>query len=132
MKHVMNKRWEVACDQRASSLARELIINALGSRAPHALIDDAALLTSELVSNVLRHTGESCVLTLRFDHGDEFVEIGVTDSAPDLPVNLIERQPHTIGGFGLRMVDRLSNRWGCTRNSDSKTVWFQLGNHIAG
>jgi anti-sigma regulatory factor (Ser/Thr protein kinase) len=132
MQHVMHKRWDIGRNDHASSMARDLIAGALAPRAPRERVNDAVLLTSELVSNVWRHTAGPCVLTLRFDHSDDFVEVEVSDSAPDLPVNMIEQRPHTVGGFGLRLVDRIATKWGCTRNTDSKTVWFQLGDRTTG
>jgi signal transduction histidine kinase len=132
MNHATHTRWDVARNDHAPGVARDLITVALASRIPQALVKDAVLLTSELVSNVLRHTSGPCVLTLRFDHRDDFVEVQVSDSAPDLPVNMIERRPDTIGGFGLRLVDEIATKWGCIRNTDSKTVWFQLGERATG
>jgi signal transduction histidine kinase len=130
MNRSIRKRWDVARGDHASRVARELVTEVLAGRAPRALADDAALLTSELVSNVMRHTAGPCVLTLRVS--DASVEIGVTDTAPDLPLEMVHRLPHTVGGFGLKLVDRLANRWGSTCQADSKTVWFQLGDPVAG
>ncbi len=83
-------------------------------------------MTSELISNVMLHTTGSCGLSLMFDPAGPHIEVGVTDTSPDSQVMVIDRLPHTVGGFGLRLVDRLATDWGSTRNSDSKTVWFRL------
>jgi anti-sigma regulatory factor (Ser/Thr protein kinase) len=126
MTEAIAKRWELMRGDHASRVARQHIQRVLAPVARPAIVEDAALLTSELVSNVMRHTTGPCVLTLRFDHRDECVEIGVTDWAPELHLRLGRRLPHTVGGFGLNVVDQLASRWGSTLHTDSKTVWFQL------
>jgi hypothetical protein len=38
-----------------------------------------------------------------------------------------EFDPDRIGGHGLRIVQSLSARWGCTRfDGAGKTVWFEI------
>jgi anti-sigma regulatory factor (Ser/Thr protein kinase) len=123
------KLWDVERSNRASGEARDLISAALDSLAPPATVADAALLTSELVSNVMRHTTGSCALALTFDPAGAHIEVGVTDSSPGTYALVAGRLPQTIGGFGLRLVDQLATDWGSTRRSDSKTVWFRLAAH---
>jgi anti-sigma regulatory factor (Ser/Thr protein kinase) len=103
-----------------------LIGAALDSVTTSATIADTALLTSELVSNVMRHTTGPCALSLTFDPAGPHIEVGVTDISPDTHARVIDRRPHTVGGFGLRLVEQLATDWGSTHGSDSKTVWFRL------
>jgi anti-sigma regulatory factor (Ser/Thr protein kinase) len=77
---------------------------------------------SELVTNAIKHgPGGTVILRLRRDGDavrgeveDEGAEMGVSPS--DLG------GPH--GGFGLRVVDALTDRWGV--RDGSTHVWFEL------
>jgi len=92
---------------------------------PTPLVDDTLLLTSELVTNAIRH-GEGDV-TVRLWPGPDVVRLEVSDTSSQLPA------PRHAGteaeaGRGLALVDALSSRWGATprRSPAGKTVWFEL------
>jgi hypothetical protein len=36
------------------------------------------------------------------------------------------KSPDEYGGFGLRIVDASTNRWGYVAARDGKTVWFEI------
>jgi anti-sigma regulatory factor (Ser/Thr protein kinase) len=83
--------------------------------------DDAVLMTSELITNALRHgTGE---ITLRIDVEEDWLRVEVSDEgnvrvAPS-------PEPGAHGGWGLRIVDQLADDWGVREGSTK--VWFRLG-----
>lgn len=91
--------------------------------------DDAALLTSELATNAIRHThsGEdggtfAIVLILR----RTAVIVAVTDQGAPTSPALRPTGILTPGGRGLSLVDALADRWGFHGNHDGRTVWFEL------
>ena len=89
-------------------------------------LESAALLVSELVTNVVLHARTPLRLLVSARDGSLLVE--VSDSSPDLPRSTTLS---TAGGRGLRLLDRLAERWG-TRVHDEgtgKTVWFQVPLH---
>jgi CheY-like chemotaxis protein len=89
------------------------------------LLDDAELLTTELVNNAVLHTDSSIELRLRLRQGR--VRIAVRDSGGGLP----ERRSGDLeatGGRGLLLVAAMATDWGATAGPDGKTVWFELGN----
>jgi len=86
-------------------------------------VDDAVLVTDELVTNARRH-GEApriCRLSL-IDHG-RCLRIEVDDASSREPRI---RTPDHTGGRGLILVDRLASRWGFDHEDNHKTVWAEL------
>jgi anti-sigma regulatory factor (Ser/Thr protein kinase) len=98
-----------------------------------ALVDDAVLLTSELVTNAVLHAGTPVQVTCRL-LGDEpggTVEIAVLDRQP---AQLHPGPPHTpaeaaerTSGRGLQLPGELASAWGVTYAHAAKAVWFRLG-----
>jgi len=92
------------------------------------LVDDAVLLTSELVTNAVVHAGTPVQVTCRLVHGA--VEVVVLDRHP---VQLIP-DPHDqpmaaerTSGRGLMLPAELASSWGVTYARTAKAVWFRLG-----
>jgi anti-sigma regulatory factor (Ser/Thr protein kinase) len=84
------------------------------------LRENAVLLTSELVANALKH-GKG-VVTLRVVHESKDLLVEVADEGR----GAIEMtpKPSSLGGWGLRVVDRLAADWGVRQGSTR--VWFRL------
>jgi anti-sigma regulatory factor (Ser/Thr protein kinase) len=81
------------------------------------------LLTSEIVSNAVRHATGSVTLELDLRNGDE-LRVQARDESPDAPV-VRRSNPGGVGGHGLTIVESLARRWGVERYDDSKVVWFE-------
>ena len=92
------------------------------------MLENAALLTSEVVTNSVRHAGLSTDegIGMELVLSEDVLRVSVTDAGPgfelDLDAPTLERD---MGGFGLVLVDRLSDRWGMIRNRHN-VVWFEL------
>lgn len=88
------------------------------------LRENAELVTSELVTNVLVHTDSSPVIQV-FVEAD-CLRVEVHDDCAVLPVGgILDRT--AASGRGLVLVERLSHRWGVTRVPGAgKSVWFEL------
>jgi anti-sigma regulatory factor (Ser/Thr protein kinase) len=82
-------------------------------------IDDVTLVFSELATNALRHAGSpsSVVIT----HGDDEIRLAVHDASHAVP-HVTPASPMP-GGYGLVIVDRVSERWGWEQTASGKTVW---------
>ena len=90
---------------------------------PEDVIDDASLLTTELVSNAVRHgTG---LVTLRVEVEQGVVYVRVHDDAAGLP-SVGNAAPTSLGGRGLFIVECVADDWGSDRDEPGKTVWFRL------
>jgi hypothetical protein len=117
---------ELALSRRrnATTQARQFVIARLGQHRRDELCDTAALVTTELVTNVLMHT--ESVPTLRILVLTDLVRIEVEDTCPVLPAAGI-LDPTATCGRGLVLVDQLTQRWGVTRVPGAgKAVWCEL------
>jgi anti-sigma regulatory factor (Ser/Thr protein kinase) len=88
----------------------------------HNVRDQAALLTTELVSNAVRHAGTDIELSVSFD--DDVLRVEVRDQALDRAPRL--GNPYGSGGYGLHIVAAMADAWGHQTQPDFKSVWFEL------
>lgn len=83
------------------------------------------LLTSEAVANALHHGPTSPVHVAARLH-DGRLTIRVADRGDNLPV-VRTTGPEVPGGHGMRIIDRLAERWGVEPHPrGGKTVWFTV------
>ncbi|UNS98715.1 SpoIIE family protein phosphatase [Streptomyces tubbatahanensis] len=111
-------------DPRAQTArqARRLARRALARWGLEELSDAVELLVSEIVTNAVRYAERP--ITLRLLRTDTLrCEVG--DDVPQLP-RLRQARATDEGGRGLYLVNRLARRWGATRLSTGKVVWFEL------
>lgn len=87
--------------------------------------EDAALLVTEVVSNVVDHVGGEASFTLEVEASDGWLLVAVVDGSSVLPIvrELDRAQPR---GRGLQLVQAIAERWGCDEHDGGKRVWFQL------
>jgi anti-sigma regulatory factor (Ser/Thr protein kinase) len=84
----------------------------------------AVLLTSELVTNAIRHeTGETITLVITCASGQFRVDVHDTSSAVPVPV---DGPADAETGRGLMLVSSLSTEWGYYRTPAGKAVYFTL------
>ncbi|MEV5356057.1 SpoIIE family protein phosphatase [Streptomyces sp. NPDC086081] len=114
---------------RSVASARSFVRDTLQGWGFADIVDDAVVLTSELVTNAVVHAGTSAdVLCLRSDEG---VRVEVADRYPEREVPLqgaaiTMGNPDREGGRGLQLCAALAGRWGVEYTPTHKTVWFQL------
>ena len=83
----------------------------------------AALLTSEIVSNAVRHAASTVGLEVAIV--DQRLRVEASDDAPQAAVAPDPDRPRGEGGLGLHIVESLARRWGVDRYEDHKVVWFE-------
>ncbi|MEU1788867.1 SpoIIE family protein phosphatase [Streptomyces sparsogenes] len=114
---------------RSVASARTFVRDTLQGWGLTDIVDDAVVLTSELVTNAVVHSGTTAdVVCVRADSG---VRIEVTDRYPEreLPLQTTSRpigNPDREGGRGLLLCAALASRWGVEYTSTHKQVWFHL------
>ena len=105
----------------ARRLVRQLL-QAWDARQDH---EDAALLVTELVANVVDHVRGSACLTLEATCSEDWLRLAVVDCSPVAPAPR-ELDPGRTRGRGMLMVEQIADRWGCEDHRDGKRVWFEL------
>ena len=96
---------------------------------PEGARADLLLLLSELVSNAVIHgqVGAEGRIRVRLDHEPGQVRVEVSDPGSGFDWEHRRRErPRREGGFGLALVERISERWGIERESGVTCVWFEL------
>ncbi|MFJ4624331.1 SpoIIE family protein phosphatase [Streptomyces sp. NPDC088812] len=116
--------WYLEPEDAAPGRARRLARRALARWGLEELSDSVELLVSEVVTNAVRYATRP--VTLRLLRTD-VLRCEVGDDVPQLP-RLRQARATDEGGRGLFLVNRLARRWGATRLSTGKVVWFEL-NH---
>ncbi|NEB94406.1 ATP-binding SpoIIE family protein phosphatase, partial [Streptomyces bauhiniae] len=114
--------WSLDAEDAAPGKARRLARTALADWGLEDLTDSVELLVSEVVTNAVRYTTRP--VTLRLLRTD-VVRCEVGDDVPQLP-RLCQARATDEGGRGLYLVNKLARRWGATRLSIGKVVWFEL------
>lgn len=116
----MERRLETAArDPHEGAEARRLLVARLAEWQCDR-IDDAALVFSEMVTNAVLHAGGAVLISACPAADDRHLRLEVHDTTAAAPVPC-SGGPN--GGFGLQIIDRLSERWGTTPTPDGKVVW---------
>ncbi|MFD9423409.1 MULTISPECIES: SpoIIE family protein phosphatase [unclassified Streptomyces] len=114
---------------RSVATARAFVRDTLQGWGYNDVVDDAVVLTSELVTNAVVHAGTAAdVLCLRTEDG---VRVEVSDHYPEREVPLQSSaldfgSPDRESGRGLLLCAALAVRWGVEYTPTRKHVWFQL------
>jgi anti-sigma regulatory factor (Ser/Thr protein kinase) len=118
--------FQLAGGVEAPAKARQIVSVTIGVVLPEDQAYQASLLTSEIVSNSVLHgragTEDQIELALSWD--PDRVRLEVTDGGPGFQIT--EPDPDRFGGWGLALVETISDRWGIERG-DRTRVWFELG-----
>jgi serine/threonine-protein kinase RsbW len=102
--------------------ARRFVVRQL-SGVPDAVVDEVAIMVSELATNCVRHTVTD--FTVSVEPGAHEIVVEVTDRGGGMPT---VRRPESSepSGRGLRIVQELADSFGVRelRSEPGKTVWF--------
>ena len=96
------------------------------------MVDDAALLASELVGNSIRyaHPLPGGVMCVAWSVENRRVLLEVTDGGGRSSPQVREAGPSDVRGRGLAIVDALAEDWGVDRRENGvspvSTVWVEL------
>ena len=123
----------VSAGPGAPACARGAIIGWLRGRVTEAVLDNAVLLVSELVSNSARHAAApaGAGIRVRGTMGDRALRVRVSDRGRRGRVAAREPAGDESGGYGLQLVDSLASDWGVRRDLGTE-VWFELSTAISG
>jgi anti-sigma regulatory factor (Ser/Thr protein kinase) len=114
---------EIPRDLKAPATAREAV-EGLSGRVAEDVIPDVKLLVSELITNSVKYGGEGA-LRLNIDAaGPRKLRAEVIDQGVGFVPVARDRPATDVGGWGLHLVQTLSNRWGV--HEGSTHVWFEI------
>lgn len=122
----MTTSWQLEAAPRSAPLARRMVSHGLRQAGwSERGVTDAELVTSELISNAVRHGGPPIELGLRV--AARWCRIEVSDgSGTPLPASRRRPALDELGGRGLLILDALSSRWGVQPLPAGKRVWVEL------
>jgi len=82
---------------------------------------DVVLVVSELVTNAVVHAQSPPEVVATFDEGRLRLEVHDRDRNPPA----VRSEGGYIGGYGLRLVDRLTDGWGWEPTPAGKRIWVE-------
>ena len=106
-----------ACREARSFVANFARLNHWSGSLP-----DAVLVIDELVANAVTHTEGECVVECRVSSSMLHLAVHDRDPAPASTTDT----PGPTGGYGLRVVAAVSDKWGCESEPTGKVVWADL------
>src|SRR3954452_15037468 len=122
---VRHAQVELPGGLRAPQSARRAIEEHFSATIGRDLLASVELLTTELVSNAVRHGGadEDEVVVLHVATAPGCLRVEVCDQGsgfqPGRPT------PYGEGGYGLFLVSEVSSRWGVSQE-DGNCAWFEF------
>jgi anti-sigma regulatory factor (Ser/Thr protein kinase) len=106
----------------APGLARQAVRRWIAALAcADELVEDAALLVSEAVTNAVVHACSAPRLFVTVIEGR--LRLEVHDTSHTLP--MMRAPSAAIGGHGLRILDRVADAWGWSVTNTGKVVWTE-------
>jgi len=117
-------------NEDAPSHARLAIAELLG-QTDEDVLERTTLLTSEVVTNSVKHA-DTDEIRIEIRPAEGSVAVLVADDGPGFaPVALPGTIADTNGGFGLPLLDTLSESWGSGYDTEA-WVWFEIWPRING
>jgi anti-sigma regulatory factor (Ser/Thr protein kinase) len=117
--------FRVASEPHSVPRARERVVALAEPFVAAQRIADLRLVISEVITNAVRHGGEGDMLvTVTPKQG--YLCVQVTDTGDGFAPRPRAFEPDDDGGFGLFLVERLTRRWGLTRENSNTRVWFEF------
>ncbi len=89
------------------------------------VLDTLRLLVTELVTNAVRHAGATSV-ELFVALGRERVRVEIANPGVSFRPLVRPAGPETESGWGLFLVDRLSDDWGVDAHAAHQRIWFEI------
>jgi anti-sigma regulatory factor (Ser/Thr protein kinase) len=105
--------------------ARERVIALAEPFVDGPRVADLRLVISEVITNAVRHGGSGDVIVGVMAKQD-YLCVQVTDTGAGFAPRPRAFEPDDDGGFGLFLVERLTRRWGLTREDSNTRVWFEF------
>jgi len=104
--------------------ARQLVVNSLRAWGLSGVVEALKVTVAELVTNAVRHGRGPIHVTLAVFRDRVRLEVG--DRGGGHPaIRAVQLTGPAMGGWGLRIVDQLVDRWGTHTASGQTVVWIE-------
>lgn len=111
---------------RSPAAARRYVHSVLLAYERRALLDDALLLVSEVVTNALTHGGAD-EAGIRVRLSGDVLRVEVSDPGAMWTAPRRAGNPVAGGSYGLGIIESIADTWGVDDLGDAgKAVWFEL------
>src|SRR5215475_8061301 len=110
-------------DLTAPAAARRAV-EVFGASLDPAVVPDVKLLVSELISNSVKYGRDGVVQLILRSDDPQHVHVEVVDQGVGFVPAARDRPKTEPGGWGLHMVEALTERWGVREGSTH--VWFEI------
>jgi anti-sigma regulatory factor (Ser/Thr protein kinase) len=117
--------FTVAPEPESVPHARERVVELAQPFVDEERIADLRLVISEVITNAVRHGGEGDML-VAVTPKQSYLCVQVTDTGDGFAPRPRAFEPDDDGGFGLFLIERLTRRWGLTREDRNTRVWFEF------
>lgn len=119
------RRLRLVRASTAPALARRHVQSELAASVTAGRLHDLVLLTSEVVTNAVQHS-RAGTIEISLVAGSTFtrIEVGNPGQSWDGRPESRKSEPDEAGGWGLFLVEQLSDRWGV--GDSDHTVWFEF------
>ncbi|OBK44150.1 hypothetical protein A5655_15295 [Mycobacterium sp. 1081908.1] len=102
--------------------ARRFVEARLRAWGEDAVLDDAAIVVSELAANAVTHARSAFRVSIA--RADANVKVAVEDLSGDLPIR--DESDRALSGRGLVLVGAICSRWGVETGPYGKRVWADI------
>jgi anti-sigma regulatory factor (Ser/Thr protein kinase) len=117
--------FRVRAEAHSVPHARERVIQLAEPFVDAERIADLRLVISEVITNAVRHGGAGDML-VAVTPKQSYLCVQVTDTGDGFAPRPRAFEPDDDGGFGLFLIERLTRRWGLTREDSNTRVWFEF------
>ncbi|MBV8992385.1 MAG: ATP-binding protein, partial [Pseudonocardiales bacterium] len=121
----VRRHWDIPPHSAAPAAARRFVRETCAAWSlPQAVKELAELVSSELVTNAVKHAHSSSRVTLTYT--GSALRVSVRDYRPSpiprpRPIDIAARH-----GRGLHLVAAMADTWGADQHPDGKTIWANL------
>ena len=117
---------ELVAEPDAVGRARRWLSTVAIGHVEPSRVPDLAIVVTEIVTNAVRHGAHRGELRLAATPKSSFLCVQVTDDGPGFVPRPGAMASDEHGGYGLFLVERLTRRWGMTRENQRTRVWFEF------
>jgi anti-sigma regulatory factor (Ser/Thr protein kinase) len=118
--------FTLRAEPHAIAPARERVVALAEPFVEAERIPSLRLVMSEVLTNAVRHGEPGGEMLVAVTPKPEFLCVQVTDTGNGFAPRPRALAPDPDGGFGLFLIERLTRRWGLTREDSNTRVWFEF------